>query len=111
VSNIKLPAGFKAISGTGDSVTWKKGLVVTGVVLNVKTVKTKQLDDSGKQKEARLMLIETKDGEAAIWEKAGLTHLFDVVKKGQAVYIKHDGFAKAKPGQSPANMFTCAVKE
>lgn len=113
MSNIKLPAGFKAIAGGGgDSIKWKKGLVVTGNVLEIKTVQVRDLSSkkAGATKDARLMRINTKDGEVTIWEKAALHGLFESAKKGKVVWIRHEGFGKAKPGQSKPNLFTAAMK-
>lgn len=106
----QLPKGFKAITGGGgDSVDWKKTKIVTGVVLEIKEIEKKN-PKKGENPTMRLMRIKTKDGEVSVWEKAGIKALFDVAKKGKHVHIQHVGMAKAKKGQSPANLFIAGMK-
>lgn len=110
VKKVSLPAGFTAISGAGgDSVVWKKGVVVTGVVTNIKTIQKKK-PKKGEKPTTRLMLVETSKGEVGVWEKAALTALFDKAKKGVSVFIRHEGMGKAKAGQSKPHLFTAAMK-
>jgi hypothetical protein len=106
----QLPKGFTAItSGGGNSVEWKKGMVVTGNVLEVKTIDKKN-PKKGEDPTTRLMRIKTKDGEVTVWEKSALRGLFDAAKKGKAVYIEHVGMGKAKKGQSAPNLFIAGIK-
>lgn len=106
----KLPAGFAIIvSGSGDSVEWKKGMVITGVVLEIKTIDRKEVK-KGEKKTTRLMRIETKDGEKTVWEKAALSNLFNKAKRGKVVYIQHQGMGKAKKGQSAPHLFVAGIK-
>lgn len=105
-----LPKGFKAITGgAGDSVDWKKGVIVTGKVIELKTIEKKN-PKKGENPTARLMRVATKDGEKTVWEKAALTGLFNTVKKGQTVYIEHIGMGTAKKGQSAPHLFVAGVK-
>lgn len=109
-NTVKLPAGFKPItSGGGNSVEWKKGLIVTGNVLEIKTIDKKN-PKKGEEPTTRLMRVQTKDGEVTVWEKSALRALFDAAKKGKAVYIEHVGMGKAKKGQSAPNLFRCGLK-
>lgn len=106
-----MPKGFVAISGgSGDSVDWKKGKVVTGVVKEIKTITIPAKKKGEKPKDTRLMRVETKEGDVTVWEKAALTGLFDKAKRGKQVYIEHLGMGKAKPGQSKPNLFLAAMK-
>lgn len=108
--NPQLPKGFKAITGGGgNSVEWKKGLVVTGNVVEIKVIPKKN-PKKGEDPNMRLMVIKTKDGDVGVWEKAGLRALFDVAKKGKAVYIEHIGMGKAKKGESAPNLFIAGIK-
>lgn len=109
-TKIKLPAGFTAVSGMGgDSVEWKKGKIVTGNVLEVKTIDRKNAK-KGEKKTTRLMRVATKDGDVTVWEKAALSGLFDKARKGKAVYIQHLGMGKAKKGQSAPHTFVSGIK-
>lgn len=107
----QLPKGFKPISGgnNGTSVEWKKGVVVTGNVLEVKTIDKKN-PKKGEDPTTRLMRVKTKDGEVTVWEKSALRSLFDTAKKGKVVYIEHIGMGKAKKGQSAPNLFIAGIK-
>lgn len=106
----KLPAGFKQITGGGgDSVDWKKQKIVTGVVLEIKEIDKKN-PKKGENPTMRLMRIATKDGDVTVWEKSGIKALFDAAKKGKHVFIQHIGMAKAKKGQSAANLFVAGMK-
>lgn len=106
----QLPKGFKAIaSGGGDSVEWKKGMVVEGNVLEIKELERKN-PKKGEDPTMRLMRIKTKTGEVSVWEKAGLKGLFAVAKKGKAVYIEHLGMGKAKKGQSAPHLFMTGMR-
>lgn len=105
-----LPKGFTAISGMGgEAVEWKKGVIVTGVVNGIKTIQKKK-PKKGEKPTTRLMLVQTEKGEVGVWEKAALSGLFDKAKKGSAVFIRHEGMGKAKPGQSKPHLFTAAMK-
>lgn len=107
----QLPKGFKAISGGGgNSVEWKKGLVITGNVVEVKTIEKKGPLKKGEDPTTRLMVIKTKTGDVTVWEKSALRALFDAAKKGKAVYIEHIGMGKAKKGQSAPNLFIAGIK-
>ena len=105
-----LPKGFKAITGGfGDAIDWKEGVVVTGPVLEIKTI-TKKNPKKGEAPTTRLLRVKTKDGEKTVWEKATLRGLFDSVKKGQVVYIEHVGMGVAKKGQSAPHLFVAGIK-
>jgi len=107
----QLPKGFKPISGGGgNSVEWKKGLVVTGNVLEIKVIEKKGPLRKGEDPTTRLMRVKTKDGEVTVWEKSALRGLFDSAKKGKLVYIEHIGMGKAKKGQSAPNLFIAGMK-
>lgn len=109
-SGPQLPKGFKAISGGGgNSVEWKKGKIVQGVVVEVKTIDKKN-PKKGENSTMRLMRIQTKEGDVTVWEKSALQGLFDAAKKGKAVYIEHVGMGKAKKGQSAPNLFIAGMK-
>lgn len=105
----QLPKGFTAITGGGNSVDWKKGVVVTGVVLEIKEIQKKN-PKKGEKPTTRLMRVKTKDGESGVWEKAALSGLFDKAKKGKVVYIEHIGMGKAKKGQSAPHLFVAGMK-
>lgn len=107
---IELPAGFKAITGMGGvPVEWKKGVVVEGKVLEIKTI-TKKKVRKGEKPTTRLMNVKTADGDKTVWEKAALTALFDAAKKGNTVYIQHLGMGIAKKGQSAPHLFVAGLK-
>jgi hypothetical protein len=106
----QLPKGFTAVTGGGgNSVEWKKGVVVTGVVLEVKDIQKKD-PKKGEKPTTRIMRVKTKDGEVGVWEKAALAGLFDKARKGKIVYIEHIGMGKAKKGQSAPNLFVAGIK-
>jgi hypothetical protein len=107
----QLPKGFKAVtSGGGNSVEWKPGMIVTGNVVEIKTIDKKN-PKKGEEPTTRLMRIKTSDGaEVTVWEKAALRGLFDIAKKGKAVFIQHVGMGKAKKGQSAPNLFVTGIK-
>lgn len=106
----QLPKGFKAISGGGgNAVEWKKGMIVTGVVVEIKTIQKKN-PKKGEDPTTRIMIVKTKDGDRGVWEKAALHGLFDAAKKGKQVYIEHLGMGKAKKGQSAPNLFNAGIK-
>jgi len=111
LATVTLPKGFKPITGGGgDSVDWTVTKVVEGNVIEVKTIDKKN-PKKGENPTMRLMRIKTKAGaEVTVWEKAGLKGLFEVAKKGKAVYIQHIGMATAKKGQSAANLFATGIK-
>jgi len=106
----QLPKGFTAVTGGGgNSVEWKKGVIVTGTVIEVKTIDKKN-PKKGEDPTTRLMRVNTKEGERGVWEKAALRGLFDAAKKGKTVYIEHIGMGKAKKGQSAPNLFVAGIK-
>ena len=104
-----LPKGFTAISGGGNTVVWEEGVVVTGIVQEVKEITLKNVR-KGQKPTARLMRIKTKEGEMAVWEKAALVGLFDKVKKGNAIYIECIGMGEAKKGQNAPYLFNAGMK-
>lgn len=107
---IELPKGYKAITGMGgEPVNWKKGVVIEGIVTETKTLKRKN-PKKGESLTMRLMNVKTKDGDKTVWEKAALTALFDMVKKGNTVYIQHIGMGIAKKGQSAPHLFVAGLK-
>lgn len=110
-AKVKLPPGFKVIAGGGgDAVEWKKsGQIVTGVVVEVKTIERKKVR-KGEDPTFRMLRVQTKEGVVSIYEKAALKGLFDAAKKGRAVHITYEGKGKAKKGQSAPYLFTAAMK-
>lgn len=108
---VQLPKGFKPITGGGgDSVDWDKTPIVQGNVIEIKTIQKKN-PKKGEDPTTRLMRIKTKEGaEVAVWEKAGLKALFEVAKKGKAVFIQHLGMGTAKKGQSAPHLFAAGIK-
>lgn len=105
----QLPAGFKAISGGGNS--WKPekpGESIMGKFLKVKTV---HLEKKGKiaARDVQVYTIETKDGQRDVWQSAGLKAL-ELVKKGQQVYVQYVGKKVIAKGQQPMREFVVAVK-
>lgn len=110
-ATVQLPKGFKPITGGGgDSVDWTKTPIVQGNVIEVKTIEKKN-PKKGEDPTTRLMRIKTKEGaEVTVWEKAALKGLFEVAKKGKAVFIQHLGMGVAKKGQSAPHLFAAGIK-
>lgn len=105
----KLPAGFKAISGGGDS--WKpekKGASINGVMGTVKVV---HMPKKGKQpaRDVNVHTIKTKEGDIQVWQSAGLKAL-EKVKKGKPVYVEFTGKRVIKKGQAPMREYVVATK-
>ncbi len=109
MSNLKLPAGFKAVSGLGQS--WKpkkKGETVQGILRNIRTVK---IAKKGKQpaREWRIAVITTDSGDVEIGESAGVRALFDQ-KKGSRVAVQYLGLRKIPGRPQPMRDFVVGVK-
>ena len=105
----QLPAGFKPITGGGDS--WhpeKPGEAITGIITAVKIV---TMPAKGKQPErdVNLYTVKTKDGDINLWESAGLRAL-SKLKKGKPVYVEYIGTKQIKKGQAPMREFIVATK-
>lgn len=104
----KLPPGFKVVAqkGFGTVHDFEAQKVLTGKVLEVRDI-----PKGGKiKKDTRIMTVQTSDGLRSVWEKAALRELFDTVKKGKEIYIRHDGTKKIPGQKSPMNLFTVAMK-
>lgn len=106
--NVKLPKGYKIVSGDGFAKSFfftKRGDFVEGKVISVKG-----LTYDGKKREI-LTLQTKKHGPVAIWDSAGLKPLFDSIKKNDEVYIRFDGLGTPKKkGYSAPKLFTVGVK-
>jgi hypothetical protein len=109
MANMKLPAGFKPISGLGEA--WKPtkvGETVHGVLHHVKVV---HLPKKGKQpaRDWNIYTIRTKAGDVEVGESAGLRALAKV-KKGREVFIQYLGKKKIGGGRQPMRDFLVATK-
>lgn len=105
----QLPAGFKAISGGGNS--WKpakKGESITGVMGKAKVV---SLPKNGRipARDVNVYNITTKDGSVDVWESGGLKALAKI-KKGKPVYIQFIGMKKIKGQAQPMREYVVATK-
>lgn len=109
MSSIKLPAGFKAISGLGEA--WKPqktGESLQGILRNVRTVKVPKKGNRP-AREVPIYTIQTAHGDTDVWHSAGLRALASV-KKGQRVHLIYLGKRKI-PGQvNPMRDFMVGVK-
>lgn len=105
----QLPAGFKAISGFGNS--WKPEKIGASIMGKLTKVKSVHLEKKGKipARDVSVYTIETKDGNQDVWESGGLKAL-TLVKKGQQVFIQFIGKRVIAKGQQPMREFVVAVK-
>ena len=106
----KLPKGYEAISGFGQS--WpsddtKAGDMIEGTITEFDEVDVKR---GKKTTTVQNMKVETKEGQVhTLWESAGLRPLFEY-EEGTIICVIFLGMGKAKRGQNPPRLYTLGVK-
>lgn len=112
-SEIKVPQGFKPISGA-FAPTWNPAedenqpqeIVGTWGKERIVTIRRGR----GVQ-EQRVVPIQTETEAWTLWCSAGLVALFDSAEEGDEVYIRFDGLGQKKGKQNPPKLFTTAIAE
>lgn len=112
-SEVKVPEGFKAISGA-FAPTWAPNEnegqpgEITGIWGKERIV---QIRRGRGMQDNRVCTIQTDNEAYTIWCSAGLVPLFDSAEEGDEVYIRYDGLGKAKGKQNPPKLYTTAIAE
>lgn len=112
-SEIKVPDGFKPISGA-FAPTWNPAedenqpQELVGIWGKERTVQIRR--GRGVQ-EQRVVPIQTETEAWTLWCSAGLVALFDSAEEDDEVYIRFDGLGQAKGKQNPPKLFTTAIAE
>lgn len=116
-THIEIPKGYKVIANGGMTEThdFDKNPIVEGEVLELKTLPAKfGKDKKGKKiavrKETRLMVLKTKNGDSAVWEKKALENLFDACEVGSEVHIHYTGRIEIKGRDQGMHTFVCGLK-
>lgn len=117
-THIEIPKGYKVIANGGMTEThdFEKHPILEGEVLEIKTLPPKFGEDKkGKKievrKETRLMVLKTKTGDAAVWEKKALENLFDQCEVGSDVHIHYTGRIEIKGRDKGMHTFVCGLKQ
>lgn len=105
----QLPAGFKVISGGGNS--WRPEKIGDSIMGKFVKSKVVTMEKKGKipARDVNVYSIETKEGLRDVWQSGGLGALA-LVKKGQQVFIQFIGKKVITKGQQPMREFVVAVK-
>ena len=85
----------------------QQGDWVSGTVSQFRNVTAK--DRRGNMRETRVMILDTMDGDVAVWETAQLTELFNDLNRGDEVYLEYDGKQTLENGNT-MNKFICKVR-
>lgn len=107
-----LPPGMRQLDAS-FAPTWDIDAmpVLHGTWTDVREV---ELTQGRKVVTRRCAEVKADDGSGTrvtVWESAGLSALFDENPIGRAVFIRFDGYGKAKKGQNAPKLFTVGVAE
>lgn len=119
-----IPEHMRKLEGS-YAPTWKpetEGDAVHLIVTKgVHSVEVESGRGKGKRIEQRRIFeghtVGDEDERFGVWESATLSNLFDELNAsdregvGREVFVRYDGVGKAKPGQNPPKLFTCAIAE
>ena len=105
-----LPEGYKTV-GRAPAWDFEKHPVISGIRGETHEVVFNKGDKKKEQKRRTIIVEDTNLGPVTVWESTMLAPFFDNTDDGDDVYIRFDGYGKAKKGMNAPKLFTTAVKQ